>query len=273
MSKTFHKSFVLIFAAVFVMCGFFVVAGTVSAAITSSQGPNNGSTFADNATVGTLTWSNPSNAQTSNDVYAVATSAGPGPQPTHYLKATNFGFSIPTGATINGIEVKVERDTTSTSVKDNGVYLVKNTGLTGTDHSITSSSASGFTSCSSPATGTGCWLQNTETIVTYGSSTDLWGTTWTPSDINNTATGIVFSASRTAGSNSRTISVDNINIKVYYTINTYTLTYTAGDNGSITGDSPQTVNSGADGTAVTAVPADGYHFTSWSDDSTQNPRT
>src|SRR5207244_5525546 len=58
-----------------------------------------------------------------------------------------------------------------------------------------------------------------------------------------------------------------------WTINTYTLTYTAGANGTITGTSPQTVNYGADGSAVTAVPDTGYHFVNWSDSSTQNPRT
>lgn len=56
-------------------------------------------------------------------------------------------------------------------------------------------------------------------------------------------------------------------------ITTYTLTYTAGANGSITGISPQTVNQGANGTAVTAVSASGYHFVNWSDNSTSNPRT
>jgi hypothetical protein len=45
----------------------------------------------------------------------------------------------------------------------------------------------------------------------------------------------------------------------------FTLTYTAGANGSLTGSASQTVNSGADGTAVIAVPATGFHFTSWSD--------
>jgi uncharacterized repeat protein (TIGR02543 family) len=54
---------------------------------------------------------------------------------------------------------------------------------------------------------------------------------------------------------------------------TYTLTYTAGTGGTITGTSPQTVNSGANGSAVTAVPATGYTFTGWSDGSTANPRT
>jgi hypothetical protein len=53
----------------------------------------------------------------------------------------------------------------------------------------------------------------------------------------------------------------------------YTLTYTAGDNGSITGTTPQTVTSGSDGTAVSAVPASGYYFVNWSDSSTTNPRT
>ena len=46
----------------------------------------------------------------------------------------------------------------------------------------------------------------------------------------------------------------NITVTANFAINTYTLTYTAGAHGSITGTSPQTVNYGAAGTAVTAVP-------------------
>jgi hypothetical protein len=53
----------------------------------------------------------------------------------------------------------------------------------------------------------------------------------------------------------------------------YTLTYLAGDNGSIDGMSTQIVNPGSDGTAVTAVPEAGYSFVNWSDGSTVNPRT
>lgn len=56
-------------------------------------------------------------------------------------------------------------------------------------------------------------------------------------------------------------------------VTTYTLAYTAGANGTITGASPQTVNIGANGSAVTATPAAGYHFVNWSDASTANPRT
>ena len=56
-------------------------------------------------------------------------------------------------------------------------------------------------------------------------------------------------------------------------VTTYTLNYTAGAHGSISGASSQTVTSGAAGTSVTAVAASGYHFVSWSDSSTTNPRT
>ena len=52
----------------------------------------------------------------------------------------------------------------------------------------------------------------------------------------------------------------NISVTANFAIDTYTLTYTAGANGSITGTSPQTVDYGADGTAVTAVADTGYHF-------------
>ena len=58
-----------------------------------------------------------------------------------------------------------------------------------------------------------------------------------------------------------------------FAVNTYTLTYTAGANGTLTGTVTQTANHGASGTAVTAVPNSGYHFTSWSDGVTTASRT
>ena len=64
----------------------------------------------------------------------------------------------------------------------------------------------------------------------------------------------------------------DITVTANFAIDTYTLTYTAGANGSITGTSPQSVASGDDGAAVTAVPSSGYHFLNWSDASTTNPR-
>lgn len=55
-------------------------------------------------------------------------------------------------------------------------------------------------------------------------------------------------------------------------VTTFTLTYTAGANGSIIGTSPQTVSLGNDGEPVAAAPASTYAFVDWSDGSTENPR-
>ncbi len=59
----------------------------------------------------------------------------------------------------------------------------------------------------------------------------------------------------------------------YEEIPEYTLTYSAGSGGSITGTSPQTVAQGSDGTAVTAVPDPGYSFVKWSDNIATASRT
>ncbi|MEW6709862.1 MAG: InlB B-repeat-containing protein, partial [Candidatus Riflebacteria bacterium] len=53
----------------------------------------------------------------------------------------------------------------------------------------------------------------------------------------------------------------------------FTLTYSAGSNGSLSGSLSQTIASGSSGTAVTATPDTGYRFSGWSDGSTLNPRT
>ena len=73
------------------------------------------------------------------------------------------------------------------------------------------------------------------------------------------------------------IKSDGVHNQVYVQTDTtfpYTLNYTAGSGGTITGDLSQTVASGSDGTLVTAVPNSGYHFVNWSDNgSTTAART
>ena len=59
--------------------------------------------------------------------------------------------------------------------------------------------------------------------------------------------------------------VDGNSAAVEEVATTYTLTYAAGSGGTISGTSPQTVNSGGSGTVITAVPNTGYSFVSWSD--------
>ncbi|NSW89292.1 MAG: InlB B-repeat-containing protein, partial [Firmicutes bacterium] len=65
----------------------------------------------------------------------------------------------------------------------------------------------------------------------------------------------------------------DLTVTAIFTINEYTLTYTAGEHGSIEGSATQTVSHGSNGTAVTAVPDEGYHFVKWSDGLTTATRT
>ena len=122
--------------------------------------------------------------------------------------------------------------------------------------------------------------------LTYaaGANGSLTGTT--PQTVNYGASGTAVTAVPATGysfvnwsdsstANPRTDAnvTANKSVTANFAINTYTLTYTAGANGSLTGTTPQTVNYNASGSAVTAVPAANYHFVNWSDASTSNPRT
>jgi uncharacterized repeat protein (TIGR02543 family) len=107
-----------------------------------------------------------------------------------------------------------------------------------------------------------------QTEYNYGTTVEL---TATP------ATGYRFvdwTGDATGSTNPVSIAMDgNKNVTANFAITTFTLTYAAGANGTISGTSPQTVGYGLPGSAVTAVGNTGYHFVDWSDGSTANPRT
>ena len=58
---------------------------------------------------------------------------------------------------------------------------------------------------------------------------------------------------------------EDLEVTANFSLNQYTLTYTAGDNGSIEGPTSQVVDHGADGESVTAVPLEHHYFSTWSD--------
>ncbi|HEX6426591.1 MAG TPA: T9SS type A sorting domain-containing protein [Niastella sp.] len=124
---------------------------------------------------------------------------------TEYLQATNFGFSIPTAATVCGIEVNIEKSATNlllsfTSVTDNNVRIIKNGSRTGTNLAQNAQ-----------------WSEDNDASTTYGNNNELWGTSWTPSDINSTNFGVAISASITGiAALLPAARIDNISITVYY---------------------------------------------------------
>ena len=155
-------------------------------------------TIADDSSFGSVAWSNPGNAASSNNSYATASiSTGSN---SHYLKFTNWGASIPTGATINGITVEIEVScvfTPGISVNDVRCRLVK----AGTIQSTDRNSVTGWTT--------------TDTYLSHGGSSDLWGGTWLDTDINNSGFGFVIAALQNGGP--VTAQIDHARITIDYT--------------------------------------------------------
>jgi Divergent InlB B-repeat domain/Putative metal-binding motif/Bacterial Ig domain len=170
----------------------------------ASSGPNAGLTaVGDSSNGGEIAWSSPSNALTQDGVYATA-SLGKD-DVSHYLKVTGFGFTVPSNATILGIVVEVDRYGGAGipgghQIADDSIRLVQGGAISGDDRSAAS-----------------IWpAADTDTYVSYGSSSDLWGLAWTPADINDSGFGVVISAVKGNGAPTRTAYVDHIQTTVYY---------------------------------------------------------
>lgn len=195
-------AFLLIPLALLAVWHFWPQAERTETLFGSNSGALSAGTGADDASAGFDTWSNPSNITASDNSYAtVSNGAG---STSHYLKGTNFGFSIPDGATIDGILVEIERSILTTagakSVTDSAIRIVKADGSIGT------------TNKSAGATWT-----TTDTYASYGGSSDLWGETWTAQNINDVDFGAVLAVVTAADVGTATAQVDHMRITVYYT--------------------------------------------------------
>ena len=158
-------------------------------------------------------WSNPSNAFSSDNSYATETTEG---QNQSY---ENFGFAvIPSGSTINGIEIQVEAKSSDPSGCQIEPRLWSDSD---NDHSDRKTQA----------------LTDIDSPYTLGSPSDLWGATWIFSDFTNTNFHIEvqFDDISSSSCDSSTVSLDHIQTKVYYTpfVNTPP-TITEGDSVNVT---------------------------------------
>lgn len=149
-----------------------------------ASGPNSPTSSSSVAFAGSdYSFNNPSNTLLNDGNDAVAASIlSLSFKQTEYLQAKGFGFSIPTAATICGIEVNVVRSADNVllnlaKVVDYDVRVMK----------------SGSPVGSNLADVTTEW-SSSEVTATYGGTNQLWGTTWAPADINSGNFGISFSA-------------------------------------------------------------------------------
>lgn len=162
----------------------------------------------DDSSAGTIAWTSVASAQGAPDsVFATASNAGASPQQTHRLHAVTYGFAIPAGATITGIQVDITRKANINGagqfVIDNEVKLMK----AGVIQSWNEAQTAGINQ----------WTTNS-LDVTYGGQYDMWGTTWTPADINNANFGVSLQVAINRVGSTVTASVDSMQITVYYTV-------------------------------------------------------
>lgn len=125
-------------------------------------------------------WPGAEAALTKDDLYTMGSSAS-GP-----LGLADFGFTIPSGATIAGIQVDVRRGST-TGARDASIVLSKGT----------------------PRKNNSPW-PSIPNNATYGGKDDLWGTTWTAEDVNAMTFGVAIAVT---GDNAL---VDSATMTVYY---------------------------------------------------------
>jgi hypothetical protein len=159
----------------------------------------------DDPAVGSQNWGAMSAALGAPDDMGASADAPSGLN-THYLKLTDFGFNVPVGATITGVQATIIRRNGSSSgfggsggggaVMDNLVKLVKGGSIVGTDHSNLVHWPADFTG------------------ISYGGTADMWGTTLTDTDVNASDFGIAISADEDAGGQAR---IDAVRLKVSYT--------------------------------------------------------
>ncbi|MFA5154463.1 MAG: hypothetical protein WC554_18110, partial [Clostridia bacterium] len=136
-------------------------------------------------------FTNPTYAYSSNDQYATRLMANGS---TFRQSYSGFGFGVPAGATINGIEVSIEGHG---SVQIALPHYIHN-------ESASNNRLKYFTHLVS------------DSAVVEGGASDLWSGTWVADDFSDESF-YMYLTTDPDGTDGITISIDHIQVKVYYT--------------------------------------------------------
>lgn len=138
-------------------------------------------------------WNNPTNVFASDNVDA--TNSG---TTLDWLDATNFGFTVPDGATVDSIIVSVEGTAGSAASDLARTQLIKAGSRTG--FGVSEDLEESFT----------CFTDD----ITIFTAANLWGGTFSPAEVNSSNFG---ASLRKNNSSSDCMTVDHIQIEVIYT--------------------------------------------------------
>lgn len=170
--------------------------------VPGSAGPLSPGTLADAGGTGTIAWQDTARAASSNNSYASAfLTLGDGTEGSHYLKATNFGFSIPASEQITGFVVEIERQGEFSPPPDASIY-----------DTVVSLVRGGTVEPTNKADLLTAW-PDADAYKSYGGASDLWGGTWSPTEVNASDFGVALAVRR---EHIAVALVDHIRVTVHY---------------------------------------------------------
>lgn len=159
----------------------------------ATAGPSFPASTGQDNSLGTVGWTSDGNIVANDGAYAYMSAAGT----SYFLKATNFGFAIPSGATIDGVTVRYECGTTASMVNENSLKLIKANVISGDERSATVA------------------YGGSDTVYERGSAADLWGLSLSAEDINDSTFGVGLSIYDFMGDGDT--RVDYVTIEITYT--------------------------------------------------------
>jgi hypothetical protein len=151
-----------------------------------------------------------------NDSEIVGFFAFKPPAASPVLRAANFSFGVPAGATIDGVEYRITRNV---SISSGSATCVEQVLQLVTAQNATAASRAGDRVGSNKASATAWPSTNTPTTftaATYGGAADKWGATLTDTIVNSAAFGVDLSVYVSAGASS-TAAATLVEMRVHYT--------------------------------------------------------
>lgn len=167
----------------------------------SPTGPKYPGTAADGG--GTKPWTSVNNAKVEDASVATSDVIGPGGGGgfSNQLELSNFGFSLPSTAVIEGIKLEAKVQSFATGVTDSDIHLETIGGV------ITSTAqALGY--------GDNSWPTASLSWISWGGPNTLWGRTWTAAEINSSS--FLASISGHPSTGTGTITMDSVRVTVYW---------------------------------------------------------
>lgn len=149
-------------------------------------------------------WANPEFIQTADSDYASCDIVKG--DYSDWLRASDFGFVVPTGVVIDGVVVEIHRAASLVdSVCDTSLRLVNASGVNEGNEKASS-----------------IWYPlTTPSTMSYGSPSDKWGVALTPEIVNNSNFGIRLASRNDDFENAHAAMVYWVKITVYYTVGTW----------------------------------------------------